>query len=309
MSEFLRIENLSKGFGKKTVLDHFNMSMDQGKVFGLFGKNGEGKTTLIRMIMGIIPPDSGDIYIKGQKLKYGNSSYKKDIGFIAEDSVFFSWMTVAEILRFNASFFPTWNKAKVDEYLERLSLDRKVKIRNMSRGMKLKLGLIVALGSEPKFLICDDPTSGLDVPTRQEFLRDIIREIVDTGTTILFSSHLVHELEGIVDHVGILHGGHLIIEEHYQALKNSTKRVALVFDSSIPVDHELEGIVTEEKDGDRLEVVVHPWDDEKKLKMEALKPLEMTVESMSLEDIFVSFVSQNPQSHGMEQSNVDQDIS
>ncbi|MFC2165474.1 ABC transporter ATP-binding protein [Acidobacteriota bacterium] len=297
MNEFLRIENLSKGFRKKTILDRFNMSMDPGKVYGLFGKNGEGKTTLIRMIMGVIPPDSGDIYYKGKKLKYGDSLYKKEIGFIAEDSVFFSWMTVVEVLRFNASFYPTWNKAKVDEYLERLSLDRKVKIRNMSRGMKLKLGLIVALGSEPKFLICDDPTSGLDVPTRQEFIRDIIREIVDAGTTILFSSHLVHELEGIVDEVGILKNGHLIVEEDYQALKDSAKRVTLDFDSSVPADLDLEGILTEKKEENRLEVVVHPWDDEKKIKMDALKPQKMTVDSMSLEDIFVSFVWRNPKSH------------
>lgn len=297
MSEFLRIENLSKNFGKKTVIDHFNMSLAKGKVYGLFGKNGEGKTTLIRMIMGIIPQDSGDIYYKEQKLKYSYSSYKKEIGFIAEDSIFFSWMTVAEILRFNASFYPTWNKAKVDEYLERLSLDRKVKIRKMSRGMKLKLGLIVALGSEPEFLICDDPTSGLDVPTRHEFLRGIIREIVDAGTTILFSSHLVHELEGIIDHAGILQGGHLIIEKDYQALKNSVTRVVLVFDSSSLPNLELEGILTEKKDKNRIEVIVHPWDDKKRLKLEALKPQKMTVESMSLEDIFVSFVSKKPESH------------
>ncbi len=291
MNEFLCIENLSKSFGKKTVLDHFSMSMDHGKVYGLFGKNGEGKTTLLRMIMGIIPPDSGDIYYKGQKLKYADSSYKKEIGFIAEDSVFFSWMTVSEILQFNASFYATWNEAKVDEYLDRLSLDRKVKIRNMSRGMKLKLGLIVALGSEPGFLICDDPNSGLDVPTRKEFLRDIIRQILGAGTAILFSSHLVHELEGIIDHAGILRGGKLVIEEDYQALKNSVKRVALVFESALPANLELEGILAEKKDENCIEVVVHPWNDEKKLKMEALKPLKMTVGSMSLEDIFVSFVS------------------
>jgi len=297
MSEFLRIKDLSKSFGKKTVLDHFTMSVSEGKVYGLFGKNGEGKTTLLRMIMGIIPPDFGDIYYKGQKLKYSDSSYKKEIGFIAEDSVFFSWMTVEEILRFNASFYPIWNKAKVDKYLDRLSLNRKVKIKTMSRGMKLKLGLIVALGSEAEFLICDDPTSGLDVPTRQEFLRDIIREIVDAGTTILFSSHLVHELEGIIDHVGILHGGRLIIEKDYQALKNSVKRVALVFDNSVPVGLELEGVLTEKRDENRIEVVVYPWDVEKKLKMEALKPQATAVESMSLEDIFVSFVSGRQQSH------------
>jgi ABC-2 type transport system ATP-binding protein len=131
-------------------------------------------------------------------------------------------------------------------------------------------------------------------------LRDIIREIVDAGTTVLFSSHLVHELEGIVDQVGILHDGKLLIETDYHSLKKTMKRVSLAFDSPVHAELRLEGVLTEKRYENGFEVVIYPWDDEMKPKMEALKPSEMKVESMSLEDTFVSFVSSRPQPKIME---------
>jgi len=224
MDEILRIENLSKSFGKKKVLENFSMSLMKGKVYGLLGKNGEGKTTLIRMIMGVTPPDNGEIFYKGDKIKFNRPLYKKEVGYIPEESIFFSRMTIDEILNFNSSFYPSWNAQKATDYLERLSLSKKLKIKNLSRGMKLKLGLIIALAAEPEFLILDDPTSGLDVPTRHDFLKDIIREILESGTTVLFSSHLVHELEGIIDQLGILHNGNLILEEDFEEVKSRNKK-------------------------------------------------------------------------------------
>lgn len=291
MNEILKVENLAKSFGRKKVLENFKMTIDKGKVYGLLGKNGEGKTTLIRVIMGVIPSDRGEVFYKGKKIGFQHTSYKREIGYIPEESIFFSWMTVKELLAFNSAFYPTWNSKKAEECLQRFSLDGKTRIKNLSRGMKLKLGLIVALVSEPEFLILDDPTSGLDVPTRQDFLKDIIQEILEAGTTILFSSHLVHELEGIIDHLGILHGGRLILEEEFEKVKNSTKRVRLAFDNPAPASFAIQGILREQRNRNRSELVIYPWDEEKKAVLEALNPSQMEIESMSLEEIFVSFVS------------------
>ena len=123
MNEILRVNNLSKSFGKNKVLQDFDLTLQKGKVYGLLGKNGEGKTTLIRIIMGVIPYDQGEITYKNKKISFRDDSYKREIGFIAEESIFFSWMTIQELLNFNASFYPKWNTRKVDEYLDRLSLD------------------------------------------------------------------------------------------------------------------------------------------------------------------------------------------
>lgn len=295
MREILRVNHLFKSFGRKAILKNFSMTLEKGRVYGLLGINGAGKTTLIRMIMGAIPKDSGEIIYQGAKLKYNDTAYKKNIGFIAEESLFFSWMTAQELLDFNSSFYSSWNSSKVDEYLDRFSLPKKTKIRNMSRGMKLKLGLIAALGSEPELLILDDPTSGMDVPTRQDFLKGIIREILDGGTTILFASHMVHELEGIIDQLGIIHGGCLILEDEYSKVKRATKRIRMLFHESAPDKIELEGILTQSIQDNRVEIVVYPWDEEKKQSLDALCPAQQEVESLSLEEIFVSFVSNEPE--------------
>lgn len=291
MDELLTIHNLSKSFGRKTILKNFNMTLEKGKVYGLLGKNGAGKTTLIRMIMGIIPKDSGEIIYKGKKVRFGDSAYKKEIGFIPEESIFFSWMTIKELFKFNASFYPTWNESRAKDYLDKLSLDKKMKIKHLSRGMKLKVGLIIALAAEPLFLILDDPTSGLDVPTRQDFLRDVIGEILDGGTTILFSSHLVHELEGIIDKLGILHKGNLIIEDEYANVKEETKKVLLVFDKPPGDNIGIDGVLTQKYHNNNVEMVIFPFDEMKHKQIQSLNAERVEIDSLTLEEIFVCFVT------------------
>lgn len=291
MTGILTMKNLSKSFGRKKVLEDFNLSLEQGKVYGFLGMNGEGKTTLIRMIMGVIPPDNGEIIFKNKKISFRDDSYKKEIGFIAEESIFYSWMSIKELLSFNASFYPKWNTRKVNDYLEKFSLEPKTKIKHLSRGMKLKLGLIVTLASEPELLILDDPTSGLDVPTRHDFLKEIIKELSEAGTTILFSTHIVHEIEGIIDNLGILRYGRLILDEDFHDLKNSIKRVLLTSEDSLEDKITIDGIITQKINETQCEMVVHPWTEEKKKEIEALNFTNLEVKSLNLEEIFISFAS------------------
>lgn len=291
MGEILRAECLYKKFGRKQVLKDFNMTLEEGKVYGLLGKNGEGKTTLIRMIIGVIPGDKGKIYYKGNPIAFNSPHYKKEVGYIPEESIFFGWMRINELLTFNSSFYPKWNASKAREFLKKFDLDGNLKIKNLSRGMKLKMGLVVALASEPELLILDDPTSGMDVPTRHDFLKGIIQEILDEGTTILFSSHLVHELEGIIDHLGILHDGHLILDGEFEKVRNSAKKVYLSFDGSVPDRIEITGILSKQTNGNKCDLGIYPWSEDAKKGLEALNPTTMDVESMTLEEIFIHFVA------------------
>jgi ABC-2 type transport system ATP-binding protein len=291
MGEILRAESLYKKFGRKQVLKDFSMTLGEGKVYGLLGKNGEGKTTLIRIIMGVIPGDEGEIFFEDKLIAFNSPNYKEKVGYIPEESIFFGWMKIKQLLAFNSSFYPKWNATKAQEFLKRFELDENLRIKNLSRGMKLKMGLIIALASEPSLLILDDPTSGMDVPTRHDFLRNIIREILDQGTTILFSTHLVHELEGIIDHLGILHEGHLILDDAFEEVKSSTRKVHLVFDGSVPDRIDVKGVLTQQSDGNKFDLGIYPWSEEARKDLEALNPSRMDVESMTLEEIFVQFVS------------------
>jgi ABC-2 type transport system ATP-binding protein len=291
MGDILQANNLYKSFGRKQVLSDFSMSLEKGKVYGLLGKNGEGKTTLIRIIMGIIPGDKGKILYKGKRIEFNRPFYKREVGYIPEESIYFGWMTIKELMTFNSAFYPKWKTHKANQLLDRFDLDGKLKIKNLSRGMKLKLGLIVALAAEPELLILDDPTSGMDVPTRHDFLKGIIREILDEGTSILFSSHLVHELEGIIDHLGILHEGKLILEEDFEQVKNRAKKVHLVFDGPVPDGIDIKGILTKQTDGNKCDMGIYPWNDDVKKELEAFHPTKVIEEFMTLEEIFIHFVS------------------
>jgi ABC-2 type transport system ATP-binding protein len=292
MSDLLKISDMNKRFGRKRVLDNFSMRLEEGKVYGLLGKNGEGKTTLIRTILGVIPADGGEIFFKGHKITYRDAAYKKEIGFIPEDAIFYSWMSIAAHLEFNAAFYPRWDAQKAASYLEKFKLDPKSKIRTLSRGMKLKLGFIMALAAQPDLLILDDPTSGLDVPTRHDFLRNVIQEILEGGTTILFSTHLVHEIEGIVDTLGILSDGRLILEEKYDDLKNSIQRVRICGAQSLLNELHIEDTLTKEVDGNVGEWVLYPWTDEKKKEIVSKGPESVEISALDLEEIFLSFVSE-----------------
>ncbi|MBU4495932.1 MAG: ABC transporter ATP-binding protein [Acidobacteria bacterium] len=223
METILEIKDLAKSFGKKRVLENIGFTVKKGEIVGLLGLNGEGKTTLIRSILGIIPFDGGTIHYNSLPLTYSTGRGKHSIAVVPEDSFFYNGMTVSEHLRLNASFYPSLNQKRYDDLTSEFELSLSQKIGSLSRGQKLKLALVMALATEPDLLLLDDSTSGLDVPTRKEFLRGIIRDYTDRGASVLFATHLVHEIEGLVDRILILHRGRILVDERIQALKDKAR--------------------------------------------------------------------------------------
>ena len=291
MSEILKVDSLRKSFGRKKVLQGLSLSLEKGEVCGLLGRNGEGKTTLIRILMGVIPADGGRVIYQGRPVSYVDAAYKRTIGYIAEDNIFYERMKVGELMRFNASFFPSWSRQKADDYLNRFSLGKYDRIRNLSRGMKLKLGLAVALAAAPELLLLDDPTSGLDVPTRHDFLRNIIQEITDAGTTVLFATHLVHEIEKILDHLAILHGGRMALDVNFEAFRETIKKVSLTGNPAELEKISGPGILHKNIVGSHAEFIVHPWAEETQKQFQALGRNGLEISAPSLEEIFLSIVA------------------
>lgn len=223
METILEIKDLAKSFGKKRVLENIGFTIKKGEIVGLLGLNGEGKTTLIRSIMGVIPFDKGTVSFKGFPLTFKSGKQKKNIAYVPEDSFFYSGLTIGEHLRLNASFYPSLNQKRYHNLAAESELPLSQKIGSLSRGQKLKLALVMALANEPDLLLLDDSTSGLDVPTRKEFLRGIIRDCADRGASVLFATHLVHEIEGLADRILILHQGRILVDENIQVLKDKVK--------------------------------------------------------------------------------------
>ncbi len=290
MSELLRVERLSKAFGRRAVLRDIGFTVEPGKVYGLMGRNGEGKTTLIRTIMGVIPRDAGVISFKGRPVTFAGADYKRAIGYVPENPFFYGGMSVAGILAFNGRFFPKWDAKKAASDVERFGLDPSAKVRTLSRGQQLKLAVVAALAAGPELLILDDPTSGLDVPTRRDFLRDIIGELARGGTAVLFATHLVHELERIVDHLFILRGGRIVLDEPYDKVKSLARRAVISFDGPPPEDLDIGPIIGRRRMGQDLELLLYPWSEEVNASLRGLNALRFEVEPLSLEDIFTGFV-------------------
>jgi ABC-2 type transport system ATP-binding protein len=290
MSDLLKISGLGKDFGRKKVLRDVTLTLEPGRVYGLLGRNGEGKTTLARILMGVIPASRGVVVFKGAKIDFRSASYKREIGYIPEDPFFYSGMKTGEFLKFNSRFYPRWDAARVRSTFESLGLDPKARISDMSRGQKLQLGFVAAVGAAPDVLLLDDPTSGLDVPTRHDFLRNIIRDLAERGTAILFATHMVHELERVVDHLFILQGGRITLDRGFEDVKTLTRRIRLRFDGVPPDRLPIEGVLSLKREPGLLEAIVFPWDEKAENQIRSLSLTHFEIEPLSLEEIFTGFV-------------------
>lgn len=236
----LEIRNLKKTFGSLTVIDGLSFNVPQNTVFGFIGKNGSGKTTTMKMIMGFLKPTGGDILVCGQKVRYADSSTNRSIGYLPDVPEFYNYMTPKEYLKLCGKISGMNNdqiKRKSDELLILVGLENtNRRITGFSRGMKQRLGIAQALLNEPKLLICDEPTSALDPMGRKEIL-DILSAIRNR-TTILFSTHILSDVERICDRIGMLDNGKLAIQGELSEIKHTYRKDRILIETQNAVDLE-----------------------------------------------------------------------
>ena len=208
------IERLQKSFGAKTVLRDVNWQIPRGQISGLLGPNGAGKTTLFRLLMGILKADAGTIQIDGRDCFEDRIIVKRLVGFLPDEPVFYSYLSGREILELSAGMHgldPIEAVRRLDGLITRLGLQEAMGqyADDYSRGMKKKLGLLLALLHQPPLLVLDEPTNGLDVESTRQFF-DLMRELAQAGTTIVFSTHLMDQVERLCSHAAVLHQGRLL---------------------------------------------------------------------------------------------------
>ena len=227
MEEIISIKNISKSYGLAKAVDNLTLSVSKGEFFGFLGPNGAGKTTTIRMITGIIEPDGGNIEVAGLGRKE-RLKINKLIGVVPESRGFYDWMTGQEYLSFFAGIYQVGDKERISKLLEEvdLSKNKNKKISAYSRGMKQRLGLARALINNPELLILDEPTLGLD-PQGQEDIKNLLKKLNESGTTIFYSSHLLPEVENLCSRVAIINEGKLMAQGTIPELKASTKSQTL----------------------------------------------------------------------------------
>lgn len=282
----IEIENISKDFRRKTVLKDLNLSVPKGVVYGVLGRNGVGKTTTIRILLGLLYPDRGRTEVLGlNSQKYGDKIRQK-VGFVAEGQQLYQWMTIKEILWFNSSFYKNWDSDYAASLIKRFELDPKDKIGTLSRGMLSKLSLTLALGHRPELLVLDEATAGLDAIVRREFLDSIVDLVDSEGHSVLISSHLLSDMERVVDQIGILQDGHITISGDLEDIKNSYRKIKLTFCETPESSFNLPDTISEEHSGREVLFIFKNYSSQKDNELHSLGAKNIEFIDMSLEDLF-----------------------
>ena len=217
----IAISNLTRRFGPKTALSSVNLTVPRGGVYGLVGANGAGKTTLIRHILGLLRAENGSVRVFGHDPVADPVAVLSRIGYLSEETDLPGWMRVEELIRYTRAFHPGWDDAYAEELRCAFALDPAAKIKTMSKGQKARAGLLVALAYRPELLVLDEPSSGLDPIVRRDILGAVMRTIADEGRTVLFSSHLLEEVEQVADHVTIIKGGKIALSATLSEIRES----------------------------------------------------------------------------------------
>ena len=245
----IELDGLTKRFGSTLAVDDLTLSIKRGSTFGLIGPNGAGKSTTIKMLMGLLKPTAGTVRVLGRNPDDEAVEIKQRVGYVPEMHYMDRWMRVDEVTGFCRSAFATWNDEICREMLDRFELVPDKKVKHLSKGMLVKLSLVLAVSHEPEMLILDEPMSGLDPFAREEFLDGVLQTVCDRGQTVLLSTHSLDDIQRVADTVGFLYGGRLLVHRNIDELLASTKRIrATLTSGSVPVTLP-EGVIWQQVEG------------------------------------------------------------
>lgn len=227
------VNKLTRRFGSTTALDELDFQAVKGKVYGLVGANGAGKTTLIKHLLGLLRAQSGSVSIFGMNPVQHPETIFKSIGYLSEERDIPDWMTIEELMAYTQAYHPSWDQSYAKDLLNTFGLDSRQKIQNLSRGMRAQAALIAAVAHRPELLILDEPSSGLDAVVRKDILNAIVRTISDEGKTVIFSSHLLEEVERLSDHVTMIKDGRVSLDGSLESLCGSHYFCNVSFSTSL----------------------------------------------------------------------------
>ncbi len=291
----IQTERLGKSYGRVEALKELNLSIRPHGITAFLGLNGAGKSTTIKILLGMMRPSSGDGTILGQRISDPIESVRirTKIAYVSENKRLYDYMTVDQMIRFTRAFYPDWRPSEEQRLLRqfKLPLDRKVK--SLSKGMRTKLGLLMAFARQPELLILDEPSEGLD-PVGIEELLEILVARCSEGTTVFFSSHQIAEVERIADQICILHAGRLVLDSSIDDLRESYRRIDLVF-PSIPAerDFRIAGVEDVRTRGRQMSVLASRNAEAVVARAHDFQATSIDMTPVALRDVFLQKVKEN----------------
>jgi ABC-2 type transport system ATP-binding protein len=271
-----------------------DLQVPAGSIFGFLGRNGAGKTTTLKMLLGMTRPTSGSVRVFG--LPADNPEASVDIrrrtGFVSDEKDLFDYMAVGELVRFTAPFFPKWRKDLEERYLRKFELPVGRNVKDLSRGMRTKLALLLALCRGGVLLILDEPTSGLDPAMTEEVLQTLVAHVGAEGSTVFFSSHQLTEVDQIADHIAIIDKGRSVVAGSLDDVRENYRRIQFVFDGDAPeATFTTPGVVKVKRKGRVLTVLSRAGSERLVAEAQRLGPVSVDVAPVPLKDIFLETIS------------------
>lgn len=275
----LELNQVSKSFSGFT-LNHISLTLPMGCIMGLVGENGAGKSTTIKLILNLIRPSHGSVSVLGQDAQGRSCSWKSDVGVVLDEVGIPACLDTRKTGRVMAGIYPNWDQNAYERYLKRMELPEKKPFSDFSKGMKMKLGIAIAMSHDPKLLILDEATSGLDPVVREEVL-DIFSEFTrNPGHAVLISSHIVTDLEKICDYMAFLHKGQLLLSEEKDVLLAQYGKIQCTAEALTVLPPE--AIVSQKRS---------PYGAEAVVRRDSV-PSNMDIRPVTLEELFIAMVKE-----------------
>ena len=289
----IETSDLRKNYDEVPALRGLSLQVPAGSIFGFLGRNGAGKTTTIKVLLGMARPTSGSARVFGRPADAPEASVdiRRRIGFVSDDKDLYDYMTVEEMIRFTAAFFPRWRADLEQRYLRAFELPLNRKVKALSRGTRTKLALLLALCRGAELLILDEPTSGLDPAMTEEVLRALVAHVASEEMTVFFSSHQIAEVDQIADRVAIIDRGRAVVTGALDDLRENFRRIQLVFDNDAPETvFRAPGVERVRRRGRVLTVLSSAGADRIVDEARALNPVSVDIVPVTLKEIFLETV-------------------
>lgn len=291
MTEFaIQTRHLTRYFGAKRVVYDLNLTVPRGSIFGFLGRNGSGKTTTLRMVLGLLAPTWGDSTILGYDSQDLPPRVRARIGYLAEGHPVPAWMRVRDAHAFQSRFYPKWNRQLFNSVLEFFRVDPATRARNLSRGERAGLCLAMALAPEPELLILDDPAIGLDPVARRSLLESMVYATRKADRTIVFSSHLLADIERMADHIAVLDYSILRAQCSLETFRSCVQQFVLRFAGVPPELPAIRGVIQCVPRGSQLRLTLVNVTQETRAVLRGLGAERIDEVPISLEDAFVSYL-------------------
>lgn len=284
----IKVENVSKRYSKIPVIEHIYLTVSRGEIRGLIGNNGAGKTTLIKCITGIYKPDDGSVLYDDEKI-YDNPGVKHKVGYVSDNCGYLGRYSVSGMVRLYENYYPNFNKEKFNTLNEEFGLSLKSKVKNLSKGQKMRLGFMLELSKQPEYLILDEPTSGLDPVAKNKFMEILVQEVEKGNIGVLISSHNLGDLEKLCDTITLIEDGKVTNNTNVDDLKEQFVKLQVVIPGGIDSSKlNLPNIVNVSNVGSVYTIIIDNYDKmtEEWLKSKGAELIEVI--DMGLEELYVS---------------------